>query len=56
VYEKIARKQPLIKQLYNAIYTRSIKVTALIKEGRSKVENCKAYSLDSRACPTLMQG
>jgi hypothetical protein len=39
---KTAKKQPLIKQLYDTVYTRSIKATVLIKEGRSKVRKLQS--------------
>jgi hypothetical protein len=45
---KSAGKRPLIEQLHDAKYTRSIKVTASIKEGRSKARELQSLFIRER--------
>ncbi|KIM96820.1 hypothetical protein OIDMADRAFT_44371 [Oidiodendron maius Zn] len=53
---KIAGKRPLIEQLHDAIYTRSIKVTASIKEGRSKARELQSLFARLESIPDINAG
>ena len=53
---KTAGKRPLIEQLHDAIYTRSIKETASIKEGRSKARELRSLFIRLESIPDLNAG